>query len=159
MSGCAFIRFILLKDGCGRNEWLKFIFNKVYNNFSLTFTVRAGCFVNMSQFNSGFAKRLLLKDCVVRNYTGPEGSLQIMPFQCILLYGLYILHSTIARTPQTVHENCWDSIQECKFYGYVLRQTEKQKINKMLHFKGKNKLPSAALRCYYKESTEMNKPA
>lgn len=109
-SWLCFICFILLKVGRGRNECPKFIF---YNHFGLTFTVcvtcfRACCFVNLSKCNSSFAKRLLLKDCVVRNYIGLEGSLQKMPFQCILLYGLYILYSTIARTPQTEYENCWD---------------------------------------------------
>lgn len=61
------ICFFFLEDCNGKDEWLNIIFKKVHNNFSPTFTVcvtclRAGCFVNLSQCNSGFAKRLLLKE-------------------------------------------------------------------------------------------------
>lgn len=55
------------KDPNVRNKHLKLIFNNIPDRFRLTFTVCAAhfsvdCFVNLSQCNAGFAKRLSLND-------------------------------------------------------------------------------------------------
>ncbi|XP_051534233.1 Krueppel-like factor 8 isoform X2 [Myxocyprinus asiaticus] len=60
----------LPKDPSIRNEWLKFLYKEVPARFSSNLLVCSahfipGCFVNRSQFNAGFAKRLVLKDGVV----------------------------------------------------------------------------------------------
>lgn len=41
---------------------------------------------NMSRCNSGFAKKLLLKDYVVRSYTGPEGRAELLANNAISVY-------------------------------------------------------------------------
>ncbi|XP_051536838.1 Krueppel-like factor 8 isoform X1 [Myxocyprinus asiaticus] len=57
----------LPKDSNMRNEWLKFLFTEVPDRYSPTLTVCSAhfttdCFVNLPQFNAGFASKLLLKE-------------------------------------------------------------------------------------------------
>ncbi|XP_058614077.1 Krueppel-like factor 8 isoform X1 [Onychostoma macrolepis] len=57
----------LPKDPSIRNEWLKFLFTDVPDRYSPTLTICSAhfstdSFVNLSQFNAGYASKLLLKE-------------------------------------------------------------------------------------------------
>lgn len=57
----------LPKDSSIRNEWLKFLFTDVPDRYSPTLTICSAhfspdSFVNLSQFNAGYASKLLLKE-------------------------------------------------------------------------------------------------
>ncbi|XP_052393093.1 Krueppel-like factor 8 isoform X1 [Carassius gibelio] len=57
----------LPKDPSIRNDWLKFLFTDVPDRFSPTLTICSAhfstdSFVNLSQFNAGYASKLLLKE-------------------------------------------------------------------------------------------------
>ncbi|XP_038575014.1 uncharacterized protein LOC119902736 isoform X2 [Micropterus salmoides] len=66
----------LPKDESLKNQWIKFIFNTVPQDYSPNLLLcsnhfREDCFLNRQQYNSGFAQRLVLKDDATPTLFGP----------------------------------------------------------------------------------------
>ncbi|KAG7221185.1 hypothetical protein INR49_017472 [Caranx melampygus] len=71
----------LPKDRSVRDQWLKFIFYRIPQDFSPYLLVcsahfTADSFTNLAQYNAGFAKKLRTKDTAVPTLFGPTSTQQ-----------------------------------------------------------------------------------
>lgn len=79
------------KDPSIRNAWLKFLFTDVPDRYSPTLTICSAhfstdSFVNLSQFNAGYASKLLLKEGRVPTIFDPT------PNPRLVSKTIYLLH-------------------------------------------------------------------
>lgn len=83
----------LPKDPIIRNEWLKFLFTDIPDRYSPTVTICSAhfspdSFVNLSQFNAGYASKLLLKEGRVPTIFDPTPNPQSV--SKIFFYSFYM---------------------------------------------------------------------
>ncbi|XP_042340550.1 uncharacterized protein LOC121941750 isoform X2 [Plectropomus leopardus] len=92
-----------------RNQWLKFIFNTIPQQYnpnlllcSIHFT--EDCFTNLEQFNSGYSKRLRLKDGAVPTKLDTSGEPGSQPDVCAKRLAAFKIHHVGCQTssPQAV---------------------------------------------------------
>uniref|UniRef100_A0A8C2C636 THAP-type domain-containing protein n=1 Tax=Cyprinus carpio TaxID=7962 RepID=A0A8C2C636_CYPCA len=108
-----FVLFSLPKDEAAKNQWLRFIFSTVPQQYNPNLGLCSrhftdDCFSNLGEFKARFTKRLLLKDGSVPSLFGPAGSTESHPDNSGK-NGLAGKSDTVARPPKT-----WDSLKDSK---------------------------------------------
>uniref|UniRef100_A0A8C1SGL6 THAP-type domain-containing protein n=1 Tax=Cyprinus carpio TaxID=7962 RepID=A0A8C1SGL6_CYPCA len=116
-----FVLFSLPKDEAAKNQWLRFIFSTVPQQYNPNLGLCSrhftdDCFSNLGEFKARFTKRLLLKDGSVPSLFGPAGSTESHPDNSGK-NGLAGKSDTVARPPKT-----WDSLKQTSA-TYDLRHT------------------------------------